>query len=164
MRYPTLWERRLNIVMLGVLNSGGTMKMFVSGHCWDPGAANTTLNPDVNDGVTGDFVPSALDASTGFNSKPAGYLASNTNVIVLNTDDMGSGEFIGQVVINKLNMASTYDNVQAQFRCHSVNIGGTTQYRPEVSLLYNGGNSLLTDTTRYATSNYTYWSVFFYAK
>ena len=69
MRYPTLWERRLNIVMLGVLNSGGTMKMFVSGHCWDPGAANTTLNPDVNDGVTGDFVPSALDASTGFNSK-----------------------------------------------------------------------------------------------
>jgi hypothetical protein len=164
MRYPTLWERRLNIILLGVLNSGGTMKMFASGHCWDPASGNTTLNPDMNDSVVGDFIPEALDASTGFNSKPAGYKASDTSTIILNTDQIDSGNFIGQVITSKLNMASTYDNVQGQFRSHSLNIGGTTAYRPEVQLWYNGANPLYTDTTRYATSNYTYWSVFFYAK
>lgn len=164
MRYPTLWERRLNIILLGVLNSGGTMKMFVSGHCWDPASGNTTLNPDMNDSVSGDFVPEALDSSTGFNSKPAGYKASDTSTIILNTDDMGSGNYIGQVIINKQNMASTYVNLSGQFRSHSLNIGGSTIYRPEVQLWYNGGNPLNTDTTRYATANYAYWSVFFYAK
>jgi len=164
MRYPTLWERRLNIILLGVLNSAGTMKMFASGHCWDPASGNTTLNPDMNDSVVGDFIPSALDASTGFNSKPAGYKASDTSTIILNTDDMGSGNYIGQVIISKQNMASTYVNLSGQFRSHSLNIGGTTAYRPEVQLWYNGGNALNTDTTRYATSKYAYWSVFFYAK
>ena len=165
MQYPTLWERRLNIILLGVMNSGGTMKMFVSGHCWDPAAGNTTLNPDMNDSVVGDFIPEALDSSTGFNSKPAGYKASNTDCIVLNTDDMGSGEYIGQVVTSKVNMSSTYvEGLSGQFRSHSLNIGGTTAYRPEVNLYYNGGNPLYTDTTRYPTSKYTYWSVFFYAK
>ena len=165
MQYPTLWERRLNIILLGVLNFAGTMKMFVSGHCWDPATGNTTLNPDMNDSVTGDFVPEALDASTGFNSKPAGYKASNTDCIVLNTDDMGSGEFIGQVITSKVNMTSTYaEGLTGMFRCHSNNFGGTTAYRPEVNFYYNGGNALYTDTTRYPTSKYAYWSVFFYAK
>ena len=164
MRYPTLYERRLNIILLGVLNSGGTMKMFASGHCWDPASGNTNLNPDMNDSVVGDFIPEALDASTGFNSKPAGYKASDTSTIILNTDDMGSGNYIGQVIINKQNMASTYVNLSGQFRSHSLDIGGTTAYRPEVQLWYNGGNTLNTDTTRYATSKYAYWSVFFYAK
>ena len=164
MRYPTLWERRLNIILLGVLNSGGTMKMFASGHSWDPASGNTTLNPDMNDSVVGDFIPEALDSSTGFNSKPAGYKASDTSTIILNTDDMGSGNYIGQVIISKQNMASTYVNLSGQFRSHSLNIGGTTIYRPEVQLWYNGGNTLNTDTTRYSTSKYAYWSVFFYAK
>ena len=165
MRYPHLHERRMNLIMVRIINSGGTMKLALAGHSWDIGAGDTDLCPDIDDMVTGDYTAPLLDASTGFGSKPAGFNASDTSQIWFNTSTQTNGtNWVGYAINVKQNIAEAYRDCQGVIRTHSNNVDGTTHFRAELQLYYAGGNQLFSDTTRYATSNYTDWLCVFHAK